>query len=730
MFDCCSVHLKPKTTSKLTSFHELMKMEQSFADLLSGAFSDDVVAETSAPSFSDGDLDFENLNFTEEDNSDISAENLQTKEDNTLHQEATSQTTFLLSMESADVNMTENDDKDQSDEEDFQVEGVMSLEKTLAEDCTSSEGDSERAGSVSEEDEENEEEDIGEPGDLMMLVCSSGNKEDRIFAEGQPLAPQGAENTQDRNEEQGDEEVSYFERVPERGGEIGIKGDESEDDEREIENAKQVDTCDSKCEGMKFEQEEEQVQFYKRDAENPARDDHDNEEACLEFPEITVQNQQALLAEVESKECWEKVEDFSGEEHQEAGETFADYPSDLSSCEYVEENQGSYHQQDGSSSVANQDAFLERARTDSTCMGRGEDTYEEGEEHLYSRNLEEDDGKFMYVASGEKERGELEIPKNMLGIDEGETDESDSSSSSLDEYKEKWTYEEHDIYTVNAGLRENNKEHEETQIPSGDRTAFARWDTSNDYHRADLDMNWNLDELRPRTLQSEDLLTTEDADIAETLLSDLTGPQDVNNYLAVQREEAKNTSSSSQGSLDDGFFFTTDLIKPYEVIEPGQQVDDEYEEDRNWDQEQERIKAFFKFYDDSDREEGREGRQSKVQFCTNPLSQVIHFETDSERESLSSSTEGEEDRSSGETSEESREPENDNMEMIPGCDLPNTEITENVPDLRNTPKSSRKHKRLNMLKMTLKMAVVILTGLVMLWLVTDQEAMFSPLSFF
>ncbi|KAM6981481.1 deoxyribonuclease I-like 1-like isoform 2-T2 [Tautogolabrus adspersus] len=725
MFDCCSLYCasKTKTTSKLTSFHELMKMEQSFADLLSGAFS-----ETSAPSFSDGDLDFENLNFIEED---ISAENLQTKEDTALHQEATSQTTFLLSMDSADANMTENDDKDQSDEEDFQVDGVMSFDKTLAQDCTSSEGDSEQAGSVSEEDEENEEEDIGEPGDSMMSVCSSGNKEDRIFAEGQPLAPQGAENTQDRNKEQGDEEVSYFERVPERGSEMGIKGDESEDDEREIKNAKQEDTCDSECEGMKIKQEEEQVQFYKRDAENPARDDHDNEKACLEFPEITVQNQLDLLAEVESKECWEKVEDFSGEEHQEAGETFADYPSDLSSCEYVEENQGSYHQLDGSSSVANQDALLERAPTDRTCMGRGEDTYEEGEEYLYSRNLEVYDGKFssLDVASGEKERGELEVLENMLGNDEGETDESDSCSSSVDEYKEKWTDEENDIYTENLALQENNNEHEETQIPSGNRTEYARWDTSNDYYRADLDLNWNLDVLTPHTLQSEDLLTTEDTDIAETRLSDLTGPEDVNNYSAVQRGEAKNTRSSNQGSLDDGFFFTTD-VESSGVIEPGQQVDDEYEEDRNWDQEQERIKAFFEFYDDSDKEEGREGRQSKVQFCTNPLSQVIHFETDSERESLSSSTDGEEDLSSGETFEELREPENDNMEMKSGCDLPNTEITENVPDLRNAPICSRKHKCITMLKLTLKMAVVILTGLVMLWLVTNQEEMFSPFPFF
>ncbi|KAK7878559.1 hypothetical protein WMY93_030395 [Mugilogobius chulae] len=52
-------------------------------------------------------------------------------------------------------------------------------------------------------------------------------------------------------------------------------------------------------------------------------------EYTLEYPEISYEG-------AESNEELDKMEDFSEEEHQEAGEGFADYPSDFSSCEYVD----------------------------------------------------------------------------------------------------------------------------------------------------------------------------------------------------------------------------------------------------------------------------------------------------------------------------------------------------------------------------------------------------------
>ncbi|XP_036958869.1 midasin isoform X3 [Acanthopagrus latus] len=670
-------------------------MEQTLSDLLTDAFS-----ETTVPSFPDGDLDFENLNFDEdleEDKVDLSLKDLPTKEDEALHQEASAQTAVLPSMETKDTYMSKNVDDEPSDEEDFRG-GEFKIPE---EDYTSSDGDSEQEGSASGEEEE-EEEDTGtgeKPGELLESVhCAaeyySGNKEDRIFAEGQPLAPEGAEHTQVRNEEQGesesDEEESYFERVPERGSEMMTKGDGIEEDEREREEEKEEDSSDSEREGMKIEREENVLE---QEVESPQRDAPTK--ASPEFPEISDQNLQDLIAEVDSEEFAEKMKDFSGEEHQEAGESFADYPSDFSSCEYVED--GGKNQ-------------------DHPSVPKQEDTDDEaGEEYLYSIDLEVDADRF---------RGKTEIVEHTLTSED--TSESDSySSSEEDEVQGKKSDEEPLENVCPRGLGNNNPL-EEDEISD----VFARWSTAED--SAAFDINWNLDMSTTDTLLSEEPLTTEDPDKAETLLSHVTprpGEDEKNTYAAVQRGDTIATSPSNQGSLDDGFFFNTEL-EAFGASELGQLGDDEYEDERNWEQEQERIKAFYEFYDDSDGENGREGRQTRVQFCADPLSQVIRYETDSsDRDSLSSSTDGEEDPSSAETSEELREPDA-TTQMNPVCDPPDLQLPENVPDLSDTHKITRNHKCLDMLKLTLKMCVVVVTGLLMFWLATDQAGWLSQASFF
>lgn len=535
----------------------------------------DVVAETTVPSFPDGDLDFENLNFDEnpeEDKLGLSLKDLPTKEDEALHQEASARTAVLSSMETKDTYMSKNVDDEQSDEEDFQG-GEFKIPE---EDYTSSEGDSEQEGSASGE----EEEDTGtgeKPGELLESVrCGAefynGNKEDRIFAEGQPLAPEGAEHTQVRNEEQGesesDEEESYFERVPERGGEMMTKGDGIEEDEREREEEKEEDSSDSEREGMKIEREENVLE---QEVESPQGDAPTK--ASLEFPEISDQNLQDLIAEVDSEEFAEKMKDFSGEEHQEAGESFADYPSDFSSCEYVED--GGKNQESDHQSVPKQ-----------------EDTDDEaGDEYLYSIDLEVDADRF---------RGKTEIVGHTLRCDD--TGESDSYTSSEEDEVQVKTSDDEPLENMCPQDLENNKQLEDGEISD----VFARWSTAED--GADFNINWNLDMSTTDTLLPEELLTTEDPDKAETLLSHVTqrpAEDQENTYAVVQKGDAIATSPSNQGSLDDGFFFNTEL-ETSGVSELGQLGDDEYEDDRNWEQEQERIKAFYKFYDDSDGENGRE----------------------------------------------------------------------------------------------------------------------------
>ncbi|XP_060931234.1 dentin sialophosphoprotein [Limanda limanda] len=693
-------------------------MEQDLSNLLSDAFSD-----SSVPLFPDGDLDFESLNFNgnfEEDETGVADEN------RALHQEGTGETAVLLSTDPEDMYTSQSVDEVQfEDKEDFQ--GVRCPPE---EDYTSSDGDCEPEGSVSGEDEdeeEDEDEDEGtadNPGDLLMSVCcsaGSGHEEDRILAEGLPLAPQGAENPQVRKVEQddneSDEEVSYFERVPERGNEMMTKGDEITQDERESEGAKQGSDCES--ESMRVKQEE--------NVESPYRGEPAT--AILEFPDISGQNLQDLIAEVDGRENVEKMEDFSGEEHEEAGEGFADYPSDFSSCEYVEDAfkqlesnsqaSASPHTSDRGSK-ANREVCVEGAVVDVAWMGTEEDTDEQGGRYLCRRGLEMDLNVFRSYDVAD--RGKTETAGNVSC----ETDESESYSSSEDEVQVKRRDEE---LLDNKCLRDlqNDKKLEDTPLYRASSAAFSRWSTSDDHHitnnraePADFSTSWDLDVSKSASILSEDLSTAEDTDETETALSHMSQrpAEDINTCSVVQREESKSTSPSYQGSLDDSFFFNTE-VQASGITELRQLGDDENEEDKSW--EEERIKAFFRFYNDSEGEDEREERQTRVHFCADPLSQVIHYETDSERDSLSSSTDREDDPSSAETSEELKEPD-DILETIPACDPPpDTELPESKPekDVSPTQICSRRHKCLRILKSILKMGLVIVMGLLMFWLATD-----------
>ncbi|XP_026224582.1 dentin matrix acidic phosphoprotein 1-like isoform X2 [Anabas testudineus] len=701
-------------------------MEQSLDDLFSGAFSD-----LSVPALEDEDLDFENLN-TEEDKTDNSEEDLQTKEDETLHQEAARTVLYKdkYMAETADEEQTD----DKNDEEDFEDAGisVMSMDKTSQEDFTSSGSESEEESSDSGEDEE----DLGageKPEDLLMSVhCSDDvcydNKEDKIFAEGQPLALEGTESPQAGNEEQGeiesDEEASYFGRVPEHSDEMIIKGDGTEEDEQEGEEEAQEDSSDSEREHMKIEQEENALaRCSEPEVGSPCKSG-----ANVEFLEMSEKNLQDLIAEADPEQYAEKMKDFSGDEHQEAGESFADYPSDFSSCEYVEGG-GQNPDSDYKSSTL---PCLERAVTDKEWMGEEEATDEEGDSCLYSRDLEIDADRLfnLDVASEEHSKTKVEIIEYGCD-DEGQAAESDSHSSSDDETQER----RDDELSDNMCLQdlENYNKVEDTQLYSKSDAAFSRSGISDEAHFssnqvnvADFNIDWDFDLLKSHTLLCEDLLTTEDTDTGS-----LRPAEDTNSYSLVQ----KTTSMSYQGSLDDSFFFNTEL-EASEVSELGQLGDDEYEEERNWEQEQERIKAFYDFYDDNNEENGREERQIKVQFCADPLSQVIHYETDSDRDSLSSSTEEEGDLRSAERSElcstqEPSEPD-DTLQMTPAYDPPDTELPESVQenDLSNTQIGARKHKCLGILKQILKMGLVVMVGPLMFWWATAQTDWLNQFFFF
>lgn len=552
---------------------------------------------------------------------------MQTKEDGAFYQEATADIKNVSSKEAIAI-YTDEKVAVKHYEEDFLGAGVTSGDVTPEEDFISL-ADSEQEGSVSGEEKDDEEEDEG-TGNFSMsvhyLFCDD-NEEDRIFAEGQPLAPEGTGNPQVRNKEHGEseEEVSYFGSVPERGSEMMVKGDGIEEDMQEKEEKKQEDSSDSECEDTTNEREEKVfTHCFEEKAENSDRDGP--AKASLEFPEISVENLQDLIAEIDTEENVEKVKDFSGEEHQEAGESFAEYPSDFSSCEYVEgegKNQERYYQLNASpcisdlSSNVRKNTCLGIPVTDIAWMGRAEDADEEGGGYLYSRDIEMDTERLMSpgLATGQTHGGIIEMVENLVGVavaagcnDGGETDESDIHSSSDEEVQARRIYDEFSDH-ISLQAPQNNKELEDTWFDSGSSAASSIDHHATSSHNRPVTTSFSFtSDHNVFTNNNPDLSTAGDTDEAEIFSSAV--PQlpaaEVNSYSAVQRTDDSTTRPSKQGSLDDSFFFNTEP-EASGISEMVQLVDDEYEEERSWEQEQERIKAFHKFYDDSNEQNGREG---------------------------------------------------------------------------------------------------------------------------
>lgn len=150
-----------------------------------------------------------------------------------------------------------------------------------------------------------------------------------------------------------------------------------------------------------------------------------------------------------------------------------------------------------------------------------------------------------------------------------ERGESDSYTSSEDEAMLNRSEEE---------LAEGPQQPEELSDLIGSLSdTYTRWSSSDE--PAGVDLSWNPDTLTAQTrpADSQGVCTALAGTTWETIV---------------------------QGSVDDSFFYNTE---PLGTTLAGQLGDDEYEEERNWEQEQERIKAFFEFYDDSDGEKGNEG---------------------------------------------------------------------------------------------------------------------------
>ncbi|XP_020560244.1 enolase-phosphatase E1 isoform X3 [Oryzias latipes] len=315
------------------------------------------------------------------------------------------------------------------------------------------------------------------------------------------------------------------------------------------------------------------------------------------------------------------------------------------------------------------------------------------------------------------------------GDDGDETEESGSSTPSDDDQKLTRTTEEpaetmslHD--PINTELTGN------IQLYGEGIAVLSRWGASDDHHFTNnRDEITNLGLLKTDSMPFETLSSTEELDkkVIPPSYANHTPDDDLNTMSTSQNEERKEANPSNQGSIDDDFLFENEQSSTWSD-EQGELGDDEDEKDR-WEQEHERIEAFYRFYNDSEEDDAVEERQTKVQFCSNPLSQVIHYDNESsDRDSDTSSSNRDEDFDSAGGSEELIETE-DTLQIEPASDPPTNQQQERAADVSNTPTCTEHHESPQFLKLLLKMIVVMVMGLLMFYLTTDRADWFSQFFF-
>lgn len=503
-------------------------------------------------------MDFESLGFGEKGEED-EAENSTTNRDEDLLQEVTDESEALRGTATTEALLSAEDEEstgDEDDEEEFERQ------------------ESEESRTSSEEERSPSGEDAGAAGDLLMSVCCSDDPYDvqikeGIFAEAQPMASEGADSPKDGNkvqsEGESDEEASCIRGLPECGDERVMM-------ENTEESKGEEESFDSDHEDMTAEQEENVLT---QETENPHKISPMVEDD-LEFPCLSLQNLQDLITEVDGEEQVLKMTDFTGDEHQEAGETIADYPSDFSSGEF------SRAELNGSPLLPEQEPGV--VTETRWISGIEESRHKKDDGFLYSTDLEMNADKITSPdgAAGEEREHESAV----MG-------ENNSYSSDDDEEQLRRTKNElMSVRDVDNAKPGDVQLHEFSRWSSSDDTVKNRGDP------ADI-IRSCLDTVKTNTRLSEHL-STEDTDKTEDSSSDENQcpAEDEHCHAVVQQVT---TGPLNQGSIDDSFFFDTESSELTEQL-----ADDEEQEKRNAEQMQERIEAFKRFYD-SDNETRREG---------------------------------------------------------------------------------------------------------------------------
>ncbi|XP_041713999.2 sarcoplasmic reticulum histidine-rich calcium-binding protein isoform X2 [Coregonus clupeaformis] len=258
--------------------------------------------------------------------------------------------------------------------------------------------------------------------------------------------------------------------------------------------------------------------------------------------------------------------------------------------------------------------------------------------------------------------------------------------------------------TISRGTGNMSSSDSEESFPG------ALW-TSEAEQREDKRETWLWGETGPGTSEEEHLCEVQ-PELAGRLKSRI--------HTDISWDTGGNNVDSG-GLIQDYQYEASGITESGELAGEEDDEEDDEEENRSWEQEKERIKAFHKFYYDEEEEENGEntGRKSRVQFCVDPLPQVIEYTDSSDVDLVDSSSDGDEDLDSTARLEEQREPERQRMS------LPETQESREpqgeLQDLSKMPRTHRKRDRcLRVLKLLAKMTLLTAIGLLAFWWTRDQ----------
>ncbi|XP_042160206.1 uncharacterized protein LOC112222414 isoform X3 [Oncorhynchus tshawytscha] len=520
---------------------------------------------------------------------------------------------------------------------------------------------------------------LGSPGGWSVVVHYDEESRDgalqdieKIVTTGQPFAEQDSENREVRNAEQGAYENSDVRCFVGEDVTMEITADICEEEQRQTDEENQEESSDSDLEVLtssitkKQRKEGNKVANLLSQQTVPQENEEEDEQEEDGAPEVVydwpdpaaTQNVLALMvnAFVEHP-LQKKIKEFQLDDHQEADERFADYPSVCSPCKYKKDGGKLSSPLEGIWNTEEKvDVMEEVTASISPCVEGAQDLADCA---MFNTNID---------TSMRKSIGYHLEPQS----------DSNSSSSSDDEEEQQKYKEEHQALPRYQGLprRDRGSEDSSLQVQWGG----GEEDGSKQSVAADLHLSETISDVSTFTLHSEARRGR-----AAITISRGTGnmsPSDSEESLpgavwtleAEQRENKRETwlwGEAGPGALEDEHLckvqlelagrlkshIHTDiswdtgennvehggLIQDYQydasgITESGELADeeDDEEDNRSWEQEKERIKAFYKFYNDEE-EEGENatgtecdfsGRKPRVQFHMDPLPQVIEY-TDS-----------------------------------------------------------------------------------------------------